>query len=593
MKKAVVRRMKKRRKNNLNSEQIEKQRRDNLIDWITYYRRNIHRFVEHYFGIKLYAYQVPWIFSLKKYDSHVSICSRATGKTWILAVFACAVAVLYPGSEIVVVSSTKQQAGIIVEDKIVDLQNNYPNLAREIAHITTNMNKWQVDFINGSKIKIVASRDSARGKRSTFTIFEEFRLIDKDILDAVIRPFAYVRQTPYLMQKEFSHLREEPREIFISSAYHKSEWWFNETKKNIINLLKGYSSGFIAIDLSVAVRHGIKTMKQIRNEISKMNEIIVLEEYLNIPWGENADAYFKLSMFTQLRTVSQSFYAQRDDIYNERKNPFDLRRNDGEVRLVSCDIASRAGKANDLSITSTIRLTPTIKGYIRDLCYMESFPGINMTQQALRVRQIFHDFNADYLIIDITNAGIGLYSDLGKLIRDDERGTEYLPLTVMDHETLDKSTIAELRNKTTGMNALPLIYPISATARLNSEIAIEMRDKLQKKMWNFLVDEKEAEDFLMRSKHKKEFNVVDNSEVRAWYLSPYLQTSLMINECIGLSMRLLSGNIKLTESSNARKDRYTSVSYGNYFASLLDKELIREGDDQDELEVWESYSFFG
>jgi hypothetical protein len=296
-------------------------------------------------------------------------------------------------------------------------------------------------------------------------------------------------------------------------------------------------------------------------------------------------------MFTQLRNISQSFYPQREDIYNERKNPFDLRRNDGEVRLVSCDIASRAGKANDLSITSCIRLNPTSKGYMRDLSYMESYPGINMSLQALRVRQIFHDFNADYLVIDIANAGISLYNDLGRLIRDDERGTEYLPLTVMDHDSLDKSTIDELRNKTTGMNALPLIYPISATARLNSEIAIEMRDKLQKKMWNFLIDEKGAEEYLMSSKYKKEFNIADNSEIRAWYLSPYLQTSLMINECIGLSMKLLSGNIKLTEASNARKDRYTSISYGNYFASLLDKDLVREGEDEDELELWESYSF--
>ena len=47
------------------------------------------------------------------------------------------------------------------------------------------MNKWQVDFHNGSVIRVVASRDISRGKRSTFTIYEEFRLIDKEVLDAV------------------------------------------------------------------------------------------------------------------------------------------------------------------------------------------------------------------------------------------------------------------------------------------------------------------------------------------------------------------------------------------------------------------------
>ena len=578
----------KRIRRKITSEQIEQERRDNLIDWVTYYRRNIHRFIEHYFGIKLYGYQVLWIYAMSQSDSHVSICSRASGKTWLLAVFACAIAVLYPDSEIVVVSSTKQQAGIIVEDKIQNLYDSFPNLAREISHITTNMNKWQVDFYGGSKIKIVASRDSARGKRATFIIYEEFRLIDKEVLDAVIRPFAYVRQTPYLMKKEYSHLREEPREIFISSAYHKGLWWFDETKINIINMLKGRSAGFIAMDFSVSVRHGIKTAKQIVNEISKMNEIVALEEYFNIPWGENADAYFKLSMFLPSRRIAQAFYPQREDIYNERHNPFNISKVDGEIRLLSCDIATRSGAANDLSITGCIRLIPTSKGYVRELVSMESYPGKNMFVQSLRVKQIYHDFNGDYIVLDIANAGSTMYDHLGQLTKDPERGIEYPPLTIFNHDSLDGKIIDELQKRTLGLNALPMIYPITASARLNSEIAVEMRDKLQKGMWNFLVDEKEAEDYLMNSKHKKEFNDPQNSFIRSWYLNPYLQTSLMVNESINLSMKLLSGNIKLVEDSNARKDRYTCISYGNYFASLLDKNLVRETDNRDEWDVVES-----
>jgi phage terminase large subunit-like protein len=96
-------------------------------------------------------------------DSFVAICSRATGKTWLLAVFACAKAILYPKSEIVICSSTKDQAGNLV-DKISVLASNSPNLSREILNITTNANKWQVDFHNTSIIKVVASRDSSRGK---------------------------------------------------------------------------------------------------------------------------------------------------------------------------------------------------------------------------------------------------------------------------------------------------------------------------------------------------------------------------------------------------------------------------------------------
>ena len=577
----------------LTVEQKEEQSRNNLIDWVTYYRRNIHRFVEHYFGIKLYAYQVLWMYAMSRADSYVAICSRASGKTWLLAVFACAIAVLYPDSEIVVVSSTKEQAGIIVEDKITDLQSNYPNLAREISHLTKNMNKWQVDFYNGSKIKIVASRDSSRGKRATFVIYEEFRLIDKEVLDAVIRPFSYVRHTPYLMKKEYSHLKEEPREIFISSAYHKGLWWYEETKKNIYDMVRGFNAGFIAMDYAVSIRHGIKTVKQIRSEISKMNEITALEEYFNIPWGENADAYFKLEMFLSARRIKRAFYPQREDVYSRRKNPFNIARTDGELRILSCDIATRAGKANDLAITGCIRLIPTSKGYIRELVHMESYSGVNTIVQCLRIQQIFNDFDADYIVLDVAHAGISIYDGLGSITKDPERGVEYPALTVMAHDTISQKITDELAKRTMGLNALPLIYPVTATPRLNSEIAVDMRDKLQKKRWHLLVDEREAENFLSRSNYKKEFSQSGNSFIKSWYLAPYVQTSLMINECINLSMKLLSGNIKLTEDAGSRKDRYTVVSYANFFASLYDKDLIREIDEEDEFEVWAQNSFFG
>ena len=258
----------KRTKQIVREREVSDKRRDHLIDWITFYRRNIHLFVKHYFDIELYSYQILWLYMMSISDSYVAICSRAVGKTWLLGVLACARAVLYPNSEIVVVSSTKEQAGIIVSDKITSLKNNYPNLAREIAHITTNLNKWQVDFHNGSVVRVVASRDSARGKRATFIIYEEFRLIDKEVLDAVIRPFAYIRQVPYLKNPDYLKyecLIEEPKEVFISSAYHKSLWWYGETKKNIKAMLRGDNSGFIALDYEVAIRHNIKTLRQIKN----------------------------------------------------------------------------------------------------------------------------------------------------------------------------------------------------------------------------------------------------------------------------------------------------------------------------------------
>lgn len=572
----------------VNSEQMSEDRRKRIIDWVTFYRRNMHRFIEHYFGITLYPYQVLWLYLMNVNDSFVAICSRAVGKTWLLAVFASAKAVLYPNSEIVVVSSTKEQAGIIVSEKITQLRNSYPNLAREISNITTNMNKWQVDFHNGSVIKIVASRDSSRGKRSTFTIFEEFRLIDKSVLDAVIRPFSYIRQAPYLKNAEYQDLGEEPKEVFISSAYHKGLWWFDETKKNIKAMLKGENSGFIAIDYVVSIRHHIKTMRQIKREISLMDEITALEEYYNIPWGESASSYFRLKMFTRDRKIKAPFYPQRLETYGAKKNPYETKRVDGEIRLISCDIAQRAGKTNDLSITSCIRLLPTYKGYYRELVYMESYSGTDSITQGIRMKQLYYDFNADVLVLDIANAGIAVFDQLGIVTEDTERGIEYPPMTVMAHESIPSDKYEELSRRTLGLNAKQVIYPITANVKLNSDIAVAMRDRLQKRMWGFLTDESAGEDYLIKSKYSKEFLEQGENSAKSWFLAPYVQTSLLINECINLSMTMLGGNVRLVENSGGRKDRYTSLSYANYYATLLDQDLVREDSNESDYDYMAS-----
>lgn len=568
------------------SQEITEQKRNNLIDWITLYRRNVHIFIEHYLGIELHLYQKIWVYLMGVNDTFVAIASRACAKTWLAGIVVCSRAILYPRSEIVVVASTKEQAGIIVEDKIKSLMDISPNLAREIKNVVTNLNKWQIDFHNGSIIKIVATRDSSRGKRSTYTLYEEFRLIDKEVIDSVIRPFAYIRQAAYLKIQQWSEYVEESKELFISSAYHKNMWWWDETKKNILAHLRGENVGFIAFDVRVAIEHKIKTLNQVRKDVSKMDEITALEEVYNIPWGESSNAYFRLKEFTRARIIDKAFYPQRNDSYNPKKNPYAIPKAVGELRIICCDTAQRAGKNNDLSITACIRLLPTHKGYYRDVCYMESFSGVNSIKQALRMKQIFYDFEADAMVLDIAAGGGGLpiYDQLGQITKDSERGLEYPAYTIMPHASIDDATYTELKNRTLGVDAIPVVYCISATAKLNSLMAVDMRDKLKKKLFGFLTDEIRAEDYLIKTK-AGEYLKNDDITAKAFFMQPYVQTSLMVNEAINLSMVLSAGNVKLIEPSTGRKDRIVTIMMGNYYASFLDSDLLKYNDEKTEEEA--------
>ena len=89
-----------------------------LIDWADFYKHNIHRFAEHYLGLKLYPYQRLMLYELGNADESVCIAARAAAKSYVIAIFACCEAILRPKSQIVIASGTLKQAKLIVSEKI-------------------------------------------------------------------------------------------------------------------------------------------------------------------------------------------------------------------------------------------------------------------------------------------------------------------------------------------------------------------------------------------------------------------------------------------------------------------------------------------
>ena len=151
---------------------------EHLFEWTTFYRRNLPVFVEHYLGINLHWYQIIWLYLLNIHITTVIIAGRASAKSFIIAVFACAKCILYPNTQAVIVSGTKNQASLIVKEKIQkELMPRSENLRREIAKIKTNAHDIAVIFRNGSSIVVVVGNENALGYRSTLLIYEEFKIL--------------------------------------------------------------------------------------------------------------------------------------------------------------------------------------------------------------------------------------------------------------------------------------------------------------------------------------------------------------------------------------------------------------------------------
>jgi hypothetical protein len=577
----------------IKSSEIKGERKERLKRWIHFFRKNPNYLIRDYFGITLHPFQIMMIWVLQKSTLAYIVAARAASKTFIIAIWALTLSILYPGIKICTVSKTLKQGSLII-GKIDELRHKYSNVWREIDTCTINPNGAEVKFHCGSNIKAVPSSESARGNRANYIIIEESRLVPKEILEQVIKPFLEVRMPNYMTLKEYKdikELREDGTISFITSAWYTAEYWYSYVKTCIKRMVAGdETSNFLAFDHKIVLRHGIKTEKMLKDEMDDTDDLTIQMEYYNIPSGSSGHSYFPLRLFP--RNLKKAFYPQPEMEYNSKKNKYDIPKEEGEIRFVTVDVATRENKANDNSIIACVRLIPLVgRGYERHLCYMESHKGQHVGVQAKRIKEIFYDFQADFICLDIQTSGIGVFDSLSENTIDDERDITYPPLTVVSEEyTMVKDLVREdLRNNhTRGLNALPIIFPISASEELNSQIATALKISLQKKLWKFLIAEGDAEDYLIKSVPEFTKDAGD-SDTYARFLNPYVNVGLFVSECINLDLKPVGDKIKLIEKSGCYKDRYSAVSYCNFVISTeFDKWLLKEQNNKND--DWEILS---
>ena len=568
--------------------------KNNLLkfyEWNTFFRENLDMYAEIYFGFALYPYQHLELYELNKNTLIDITGSRATAKTYIIAIFAVCKASLYPNSKIVICSATKGQSKLVVSEKIKnELMSQSPMLCGEIKSIKDNQNDVIVYFRNGSTIKVLPSSENARGNRSTVTIYEENRMIDKFIIDSVISPFAIIRPVPYLKYEEYADLVEEPTEVYISSAWYASHWMNTLIQDTYKAMLKGEKQCVIGLDYSVSLKHKIKTKNQILKDKRKFDQITFRIEYNNEMIKENTSAFFTYKMFTDNQRNKKPLYPRFDvDVLSRRKNPYSVSKQQGEIRILSCDMAFAEGKHNDNSIFTCMRLIPesttyTVQseggtskeisqGYRKIVSYIESIQGGDITRQAIRIKQLYEDLSCDYVVLDTRNGGLACYDLLAKVMYDESRDKEYQPWVCMNDDSIAN------RIKTIG--ALPVLFAINASQKLNSEIANEMRIALTNNMIDFLIPFNEAVESTL-TKIPEYMSAID-VDTQLFYEQPYLETQELINECVELTYerKEQTGLIVISEQGANRKDRYTSVSYGVHFASLLEQDLLSDNSDYD------------
>lgn len=561
---------------------------DNIIDWTTFYRRNIHRFIEHYFGIKLHFFQVIMIYLMHTCPLVVLICARAVSKSFTTAVYACAVCVLYPGSKVLVTAMTKKQAGLLITEKVKkELMVWSPNLAREIKEIKTSQNEIECVFKNGSSFIASVAGEQSRGLRSTILITDEFRLVKKEVLDSILVPTEMIRPVPYMMLEEYQgipDLVENPREIFLSSAFFKSHWMWDTIRTAMADSYNGKAVLFCT-DYATTIKHGIKTREQME-KARKMSDPVTFDmEYNNFMMGGSENQYYSFELINEAQKLRKAWYPKTLEEYSDKKKERfgHIPKKKGEKRIVSMDvaIASDTSKVkNDFSVIKCVRALLTGERYERQEVYIESFQGETMEEQAIRVRQIFDDFEADYIVIDGRTYGTNMIDEFAKVLYDSERDIEYDPIKCFNYQPYT--------DRCKNPNASPCIYAFIGSAETNDNMHRLFKGALIDGKYKMLISHTKCIEDFLRGKREWEMS---NAEEKARFEKPYVYSDLTLNEMINLSQEFVQGTrIKLVEPSTGTKDKYIASGMANLYIQELETQLtVREQgqyEDDDECVLW-------
>lgn len=552
-----------------------------VLAWGTFFKRNMHRFVIDYLKISLYEYQAIAIYMMGISNLICIIASRNDAKSFIVAVYAVARCLLYKGTKFRIGAATEKQAKLIVSEKIIDeLCDWSPILRKEIEDYSTRNSDIFVKFRNGSKITVFVANENARGLRSNGICREETRQIKKKVEDSVISPFQTPRKPKYMFKTDYKdnkNLKEQPVDIYISSSWYDDGNWMWDIADQALDAMKKHKGGLmLAFDESIALKHELKTLEQLIKEKKKQDPATWQIEFLNLKVKDSLSSYFTYSMLINRQISKHVFYPRTTiDFKNGKKNKFFIPKLDNEIRIVSNDIAFVAGNQNDNSVYSCIRAIPesitynvdadTVEikqGFRRSYPYIESNQIGDTTLQAVRIRQLYEDFGADYIVLDCRNGGLQILYTLQKVLYDEERGVEYSPLKCMNNDDYAKVC--------PDPNAKSCIYAINATQNLNSDIAIAFRKNLSECKIDFLVNYNTAREEVL-SNFPEYVNGLDVDRLID-FERPFLETQAMISECAELQYEKMpqTGLIKIQEKGKNRKDRYTSCSYGSYFIDKLE-----------------------
>lgn len=571
--------------------------------WITFWRKNPNLYIHYVMGITNFPYEHYGLYLMGQASRYTEISTRGTAKTFRAVEYGVSQCLLRPFCQVVVVAVTRGQAQDDYQEKFMNelvyktSMSPYVSYLYQHGYITTRETEkgYSVKFWNGAQMTFCGCIPSSRGLRANVLVIEECRLIKKSDVDSIAIPMLYPRQPEYKNIDKYKEDRtyDEPEQtIYITSNHYKNEWSNRMYNKTFVNYFKDKFDTNIVFDVDIflAIKHGLKTPQYYFSQKDGMDELSFRMEILNETVGEVEGAYFTLDMLTKNQVLDEPFYPVTDEQYvNGTRYKFRKKKKD-EIRLIFVDFAFAGGDRNDNTCIGCLCGYPKGDSWVKTVPYLETLSGADGDEALLHIREMYFDFDADYIVYDHRNGGSVYYSELTKNFEHPVRPSDewdsrgFTVLRDMDIQVVSKSVYDDLVERTNDPNAIPCLIPIAASSEFNSIMWQELNKAFRDEQLLLLIDRLEYE----QKNEKKSINY--SSEQKAYLTIPYIQTGLLMAEAINLTATYKSnGIVSLSEGTNPNntKDRIVSLGYGNHIMDKLIGKIERSHNYNDTID-WDN-----
>ena len=519
---------------------------DAIEEQIIYFRTHMDIFIETAFApVKLTPVQHVIARGVGNATTSAVIASRGYGKTWLTAFIAVSLGCLYPGTTILVVAPTADQATRIAE-KIRDLCNENENFSNEIRPVTSktfvsiSKDESTCTLKNGSIIKSIPI-GRARSYRAKMVVVDEARDVDMDILRTVVKP---TRNETRYNARTYGFEDFDSKIIYISSACPKSYPFFEEFQRIVQARAHGDKSYFACvINYKTPVVEGLTKEDYFKEERKTNPEAMFAMEYESKFLGSSENSAFPFDLVQNCRTLNNI----------EMEQP----KGSKSRYVISLDIATSKAKGSDNSILIVHKFNEKKDGsFNRQIVHIRSFNGVPLDYLTEEVRRYYHIRfpNTEKIVYDARGIGDSFDRFFDKAWIDMESGREYPPL-VVDDEPL------------TNPDAVQILHPFRAVNTLNQRIYSNLRVALEKQTIELPSSARII---------KERLNEMDKSMPKEEFANFIEADALQIEMGNIVGKVGASGNILYdVPKSTMHKDRYSSLAMGNDYISELEKESMK------------------